>query len=145
MELADGIVLGAPMRNGFERDIRPCLDRLVVPAWAVVRSTSATQRRNFKRRTARVDRAKRLVGTRSPSSASGQLIGPHNGVMPEVRHTDMNMANPSTLQQRVDAAQRQADGEVADGEEVVNLRVGDKGTRMGDDCRLWWPVTYEVQ
>jgi hypothetical protein len=65
--------------------------------------------------------------------------------MPEVRHTDMNMANPSTLQQRVDAAQRQADGEVADGEEVVNLRVGDKGTRMGDDCRLWWPVTYEVQ
>jgi hypothetical protein len=65
--------------------------------------------------------------------------------MPEVRYTDIDIANPSTLQQRVVAAQRQADGEVADGEEAVNLRVGDKGTRMGDDSRLWWPVTYEVQ
>jgi hypothetical protein len=64
--------------------------------------------------------------------------------MPEVRYTDMNMANPSTLQQRVSAAQRQADGEVADDEEAMNLRVGDKGTQMGDDSRLWWPVTYEV-
>jgi hypothetical protein len=65
--------------------------------------------------------------------------------MPEVRHTDIEMANPSTRRQRIDAAQRQANNEIAEHEEAVNLRVGDKGTQMGDDSRLWWPVTYEVR
>jgi hypothetical protein len=54
------------------------------------------------------------------------------------------MRNPSTLHARIDAARRQADGEVADDEHVVNLRVGDKGTQKGDDSTLWWLVTYEV-
>lgn len=64
--------------------------------------------------------------------------------MPDVRHTDVEVANPSTLQQRQDAAQRQADAEVGDEEEAINVRIGDTGTRVGDDSRLWWPVTYEV-
>jgi hypothetical protein len=64
--------------------------------------------------------------------------------MPDVRQTDIQMRNPSTLQARIDAARRQADGEVAKDEHAVNLRVGDKGTQMGDDSTLWWPVTYEV-
>ena len=64
--------------------------------------------------------------------------------MPNVRHTDIEMRNPSTPQARIDAARRQADAEVDDDEQVVNLRVGDKGTQMGDDSMLWWPVTYEV-
>ncbi len=65
--------------------------------------------------------------------------------MSEVRHTDIEMANPSTLQQRIHTAQRQAGQEVADGECAVDVRVGDTGTQTGDDSRLWWPVTYEVR
>ena len=65
--------------------------------------------------------------------------------MPEVRHTDIEVANPSTAQARIAMARLQADGEVADDEQVVNVRVGDTGTRMGDDSRLWWPVTYEAE
>jgi hypothetical protein len=65
--------------------------------------------------------------------------------MPEVRHTDIEMANPSTGQQRIEAAQRRADSEVADEERAVNLRVGATGTQMGDDSRLWWPVNYQVE
>jgi hypothetical protein len=64
--------------------------------------------------------------------------------MPDVRHTDIELPNPSTPQQRIVAARRQADGEVGPDEQVVTLRVGDKGVQMGDDSRLWWPVTYEV-
>jgi hypothetical protein len=64
--------------------------------------------------------------------------------MPEVRQTDVEVPNPSTAQQRIDAARRQADHEVTADERVVNLRVGDKGVQMGDDSSLWWPVTYEV-
>jgi hypothetical protein len=64
--------------------------------------------------------------------------------MPDVRHTDIEMPNPSTPQQRIVAARRQADGEVGPDEQVVTLRVGGKGVQMGDDSRLWWPVTYEV-
>jgi hypothetical protein len=58
-----------------------------------------------------------------------------------VLHTDVEVVNPSTLQQRQDAAQRQADAEVGDEEEAINVRIGDTGTRVGDDSRLWWPVT----
>ena len=65
--------------------------------------------------------------------------------MPDIRHTDINVANPSTPQQRTDAGHRQADDEVTDDEIVANLRVGATGTQMGDDSRLWWPVTYEVE
>lgn len=64
--------------------------------------------------------------------------------MSETRHTDVEVASPSTQRQRIDAAQRQADSEVAEDERADNVRVGDKGTQMGDDSRLWWPVTYEV-
>lgn len=64
--------------------------------------------------------------------------------MYEVRHTDVEMKNPSTPAQRFDAAQRQTAAEVADDEEVVNVEVGDKGTQTGDDSKLWWPVTYQV-
>jgi hypothetical protein len=48
--------------------------------------------------------------------------------MSDVRHTDVEVQNPSTLQQRQDAAQRQADREVADDEEAVNVRIGNTGT-----------------
>jgi hypothetical protein len=72
-------------------------------------------------------------------------LGPHDERMPDVRHTDINVANPSTPQQRIDAGHRQADGEVTDDEAVAKLRVSAKGTQMGDDSRLWWAVTYEVE
>ena len=65
--------------------------------------------------------------------------------MLDVRHTDVEVPNPSTPGQRLDAARRQTDAEVEDDEEVVNVEVGDKGTQTGDDSKLWWPVTYEVQ
>jgi hypothetical protein len=64
--------------------------------------------------------------------------------MSEVRYTDVEMANPSTAQQRQMAAQRQADTEVGDADEAVNVRLGDVGTRVGDDSRLWWSVSFEV-
>jgi hypothetical protein len=64
--------------------------------------------------------------------------------MSDVRHTDVEVQNPSTLQQRLEAAQRQAAAEVADDEEAVNVEVGEKGTQTGDDSKLWWPVTYQV-
>jgi hypothetical protein len=64
--------------------------------------------------------------------------------MSDVRHTDVEVRNPSTPAQRLDAAQRQAAAEVADDEEAINVEVGDKGTQTGDDSRLWWPVTYRV-
>jgi hypothetical protein len=65
-------------------------------------------------------------------------------VMPDMRHTDIQLRDPSTLQERIDAARRQAECEVAEDEYVVHLRIGDRGTQMGDDSMLWWPVTYEV-
>jgi hypothetical protein len=64
--------------------------------------------------------------------------------MPDMRHTDIQLRDPSTLQERIDAARRQAECEVAEDEHVVNLRIGDRGTQMGDDSMLWWSVTYEV-
>jgi hypothetical protein len=64
--------------------------------------------------------------------------------MTDVRHTDIQMRNPSTIRERLDAARRQAQSEVAADEYLSHLRVGHKGTQMGDDSMLWWPVTYEV-
>jgi hypothetical protein len=64
--------------------------------------------------------------------------------MLDVQHTDVEVANPSTPQERQDAAQRQADSEVGAAQEAINVCAGDAGTRMGDDSRLWWPVSYEV-
>jgi hypothetical protein len=49
--------------------------------------------------------------------------------MSDVRHTDVEVQNPSTLQQRLEAAQRQAAAEVADDEEAVNVEVGEKAHR----------------
>jgi hypothetical protein len=79
----------------------------------------------------------------APRARSG--LAALDGPMPEVRHTDIEVANPSTLPQRIQAAQRQASSEVADDERPVNLSVGDKGTQLGDDSRLWWSLTYEVR
>jgi hypothetical protein len=62
-----------------------------------------------------------------------------------VRHTEVEVANPSRLQQRLDAAQRQADAEVDVDEIAVNVRITGNATRMGEDHTLWWPVTYEVE
>jgi hypothetical protein len=64
--------------------------------------------------------------------------------MPDVRHTDVEMAEPSTRQQRRDAAQRAADAEIGDDQQAVNVVVAEVGTRVGDDSRMWWEVTYEV-
>jgi hypothetical protein len=65
--------------------------------------------------------------------------------MPDVRHTDVEVQHPSSPQQRLDAARRQAAAEILADEEAVNVRVGDTGTRTGDDSKMWWPVTYEVR
>lgn len=62
-----------------------------------------------------------------------------------MRHTDVEVPNPSTLQQRQDAARRQAFVEVGYDEEVTNVHIGETGTQMGDDSQLWWPVTYGVR
>jgi hypothetical protein len=64
--------------------------------------------------------------------------------MPDVRETDIKMRDSSTAQARLDAALCQPESEVAIDEQVVNLRVCDKGTQMGDDGMLWWTVIYEV-
>ena len=55
------------------------------------------------------------------------------------------MANPSRLQQRLDAAQRQADAEIRADEIAVNVNITGNATRMGEDHALWWPVAYEVE
>ena len=65
--------------------------------------------------------------------------------MPEVRQTDIEVVNPSTVHQRIEAAHRQASCEVTAEEWAVDVRVGETATQMGDDSRLWWPVTYEVK
>lgn len=65
--------------------------------------------------------------------------------MRDVRATDVEVANPSRLQQRLDAAQRQADAEVGVDEVAVNVRITGTATRMGEDHTLRWPVTYEVE
>lgn len=65
--------------------------------------------------------------------------------MRDVRRTDVEVANPSRLQQRLDAAQRQADGEVGAEEAAINVRITGRATRMGEDYTLWWPVSYEVE
>ena len=64
--------------------------------------------------------------------------------MSEVRYTDVEVANPSTVAQRLAVAHRQADAEIGEDEQVVHLQVGGRGTQMGDDSRSWWAVTYEV-
>jgi hypothetical protein len=61
------------------------------------------------------------------------------------RHTDVEVSNPSRLQQRLEAAQRQADAEVDADEVAVNVRITGHPTRMGEGYTLWWPVDYEVQ
>lgn len=83
-------------------------------------------------------------GGRTCAQLHDRGVDAHNEPMSEVRHTDIEMANPSTPRQRIDAAQRRATSEVAHHKQAVNVRVGSKGTQVGDDSRLWWPVTYEV-
>lgn len=65
--------------------------------------------------------------------------------MPDVRRTAVEVATPSRLQQRLDAAQHQADAEVGVDEVAVNVRIAGKPTHMGKDHKLWWPITYEVE
>lgn len=62
----------------------------------------------------------------------------------DVRCTDVEDRNPSTVQQRLDAAQHQADREVGVEEEAINVWIGTRGTQTGHDSWLWWPVTYQV-
>lgn len=81
-----------------------------------------------------------VTGFRSDQGRFGERML----AMREVRYTDIEVANPSTPRQRQDAAQRHADAEVGDDEEAISVRVEDTGTRVGDDSRLWWHVTYEV-
>ena len=65
-------------------------------------------------------------------------------VMGLIRRTSVEVGNPSRLAQRLEAAQRQADSEVGEDQQAINVAVARIGaTHHGEDS-LWWPVTYEV-
>ncbi|WP_284235980.1 hypothetical protein [Mycobacterium antarcticum] len=61
-----------------------------------------------------------------------------------VKHTSVEVGNPSRYAQRLEAAQRHADSEVGQDQRAVDVDVARTGATPGGDDTLWWPVTYEV-